>query len=302
MTSESSKNNIVKWLPVLFGAGLLITFFLPWVSWTGNMVSGYDMPRGYFFSLSESRFKLGNPFPKFDFSLNVFWLIPAGAVLTVLCIVLKKKWSLMALVTGFLSLSLLTVFYLFTQKLIMLGNGRNVFEMLQVAAWLHLFFAAGLIFSTTLRSYNLLKKVLWVVSGPLFVFISFLIMENYIMSETFSSTTELKPDYTVNASELIHEFALNDSAANNKYREKIISVNGISTEVETKSDSTINIKFADSTGSYIIFSLDKDQYVNAKNIKTGDAVSLKGSCSGSVYSDILSTTAISFKRSTLNKK
>lgn len=292
----------MKWLPVLFGTGLLVTFFLPWVSWNGSMLSGYDMPLGYFFNLSETRFKLGNPFPQINFSLNVFWLIPAGAFLTIIGAAVNKKWSFIALISGFLSLSLLTVFFLFTQKLIMLGNGRNVFEMMQAAAWMHLFFAVGLIFTTTVRSYNLLKKVLWVVSGPFFVFISFMLMENYIMSETFSSTTELKADYTVNASELIHEFAANDSAANNKYREKIISVNGISTEVETKSDSTINIKFADSTGSYIIFSLDKDQYVNAKNIKSGDAVSLKGSCSGSVYSDILSTTAISFKRSTLNKK
>jgi hypothetical protein len=300
MTIRSSNNNFRKWLPIVFGAGLLVSFFLPWVSWKGYLVSGYDLPRGYFFTLAETKLGLGNPFPQINFSFNVFWLIPAGALASMVLVAVNKKWNLAAFITGALSLSLIAVFFLFTQKLIMLGVGKNIFAMLQPAAWLQAVSAVGLIITTT--SSALLKKFAWIVAGPILVFISFLVMEKYIMGETFSDTAAVKADYTVTASELIHEFAANDSAANKKYREKIIIVNGTAAEVDIQSDSTTNIKYIDTTGSYIVFSLDKNQHEKVKNIKPGDAVSLKGSCSGSVYSEILSTTAISFKRSTLNKQ
>ncbi|MEQ1677440.1 MAG: hypothetical protein ABL876_12105, partial [Chitinophagaceae bacterium] len=57
---------------------------------------------------------------------------------------------------------------------------------------------------------------------------------------------------------------------------------------------------ADSTGSYAIFSFEKSMYEKAKAVQQGDQVSLKGVCSGSIYSEILGTTAISFKRATFN--
>lgn len=302
MITRSSNNKFSKWLSFVFGAGLLVSFFLPWVSWKENLVSGYDMPSGYFFTLAETKFGLGNPFPKLNFSFAVFWLIPAGTLASMVLMGINKKWSLAAFITGALSLSLVTVFFLFTQKLIMLGVGRNVFAMLQPSAWLQAASAIGLIITTATTSSALLKKTVWIAAGPFLVFISFILMEKYIMGETFSDTAGVKADYTVTALELIHEFAANDSAANKKYREKIIIVNGKAAEVEIQSDSTTNIKYTDTSGSYVVFSLDKNQYEKVKNIKHGDAVSLKGSCSGSVYSDILSTTSISFKRSTLNKQ
>jgi hypothetical protein len=301
MNTSGTNTIFSKWLPIIFGVGMLVSFFLPWVSWQGNLVSGYDLQGGHFFKLAETKFKLGNPFPKINFLFLAFWMIPVGALSTLVFVIIKKKWNWMAFVAGALSLSLLAVYFLFTEKLIMLGVGRNVFSMLQPAAWLHAFSAIGLILVVPV-SHPVLKKTVWIVAGPVFVFISFLIMEKYIMNETYSDTAGIKPDYTISATDLIHEFAANDSAANKKYLEKIISVTGAASEVEVKSDSTINIKFADSTGSYINFSLEKEQYEKVKNIKPGDAVSLKGSCSGSFYSDILSTTQISFKRSTLNKQ
>jgi len=89
---------------------------------------------------------------------------------------------------------------------------------------------------------------------------------------------------------------------NKKYLDKTLVVNGNASAVEVLADSTSTIKFSDSTGSYAIFSLEKNQLDQVKNIKSGDAVSLKGVCSGSIFSEILGTTSISFKRATLNKK
>lgn len=123
----------------------------------------------------------------------------------------------------------------------------------------------------------------------------------YIFTDTFSDTSKLKADFTVNARDLIAEFQQNDSAANRRYAEKLVQVRGVVTEVE-KADTTVNIKMADTTsGSYIIFAFQQQHLAEAKSIKEGDSVVIKGSCSGGAYSQILEAEFITFKRSTLVK-
>jgi hypothetical protein len=123
----------------------------------------------------------------------------------------------------------------------------------------------------------------------------------FIFNEKFTDTKERKAHYTVNAMDFLNEFIKNDSAANAKYVEKIITVNGRVTETEA-ADTTINIKMIDTlTDSYIIFAFQQQHLAEAKAIKAGDSISIKGSCSGGVYSEILETEFVTFKRCTLNK-
>ena len=123
----------------------------------------------------------------------------------------------------------------------------------------------------------------------------------YIFSEKFDDITEVKVDYTVNAADLIHEFEKDNNLANKKYAEKILVVNGMVSETEG-ADTTVNIKMADTTsGSYIIFAFQQQHRRQATNIKAGEQVSIRGSCSGGNYSKILETTYITFKRCALNK-
>lgn len=123
----------------------------------------------------------------------------------------------------------------------------------------------------------------------------------FLATEKFSDTKDRKVAYNVNALDFINEFQENDSAANAKYADKIVAVNGRVSETEAV-DTTFNIKFTDPvTGSYIIFAFQQQYQAEAKTISAGDSVSIKGSCSGSIYSKILDATAITFKRSTLNK-
>jgi len=123
----------------------------------------------------------------------------------------------------------------------------------------------------------------------------------YIFTEKFSDTTERKAAFTVNAIDFINEFKQNDGAANSKYREQIITVNGRVSELES-ADTTINVKMIDTlTGSYAIFAFQEQHLKEAKQLKVGDSVSIKGSCSGGVYSAILETEFISFKRCAVNK-
>ena len=123
----------------------------------------------------------------------------------------------------------------------------------------------------------------------------------YLATETFADTAKKKAVYTVNALDFIKEFRLNDSLANKKYTDKIITVNGTVSEIEA-ADTTANIKFIDSvTGSYAIFAFQEQHVAEAKTVKVGDSISIKGSCSGGIYSEILGTEFISFKRCALNK-
>ena len=123
----------------------------------------------------------------------------------------------------------------------------------------------------------------------------------YIFTVTFSDTAGLKPDYEKKAMDLLSEFQQNDSLANHKYAEKIITVRGIVSAIES-ADTTINIKMADTTsGAYIIFAFQQQHLAEAKKIKEGDSIAIKGSCSGGAYSEILETEYITFKRSTITR-
>ena len=123
----------------------------------------------------------------------------------------------------------------------------------------------------------------------------------YVATEKFSDTKNVKADYTVNAIEFIREFLPTDSAANKKYTDKIVTVKGIVSEVEA-ADTTVNIKFIDTvSGSYAIFAFQQQHITEAKTIKAGDQVSIKGSCSGGVFSQILGAESITFKRCTIDK-
>ena len=123
----------------------------------------------------------------------------------------------------------------------------------------------------------------------------------YIFTEKFTDTSKETAAYTVNAIDFIKEFQANDSMANNKYAEKIITVNGLVFETEA-ADTTINIKMMDTlTDAYIIFAFQQEHLKEAKQLKAGDNVSIKGSCSGGAYSQILETEFVTFKRCTLNK-
>jgi uncharacterized membrane protein len=124
----------------------------------------------------------------------------------------------------------------------------------------------------------------------------------YVATEKFSDTKDRKAAFTVNAVEFIREFRREDSTANKKYREKIVTVNGRVSELESPDSATINVKMIDTTtGDYAIFAFQEQHLAEAKSLQKGDSISIKGSCSGLSYSEILDLYYIPFKRSTLNK-
>ena len=123
----------------------------------------------------------------------------------------------------------------------------------------------------------------------------------YFQTLTYDDTAAVKVDYTVEAIPFIKEFEKDSKSANDKYSEKIIAVKGFVTAT-LPADTTINIEMKDTTtGSYIIFVFQQQHLDEAKKINPGDEVTIKGSCSGGIYSEILGSNFISFKRSTIKQ-
>jgi len=123
----------------------------------------------------------------------------------------------------------------------------------------------------------------------------------YFFNLTHDDTAKIKAEFSVEAIPFIKEFEADYKAANKKYADKIISVTGIITETEA-ADTTINIKIADTTtGSYLIFAFQQQHLDQAKSLKPGERATIKGSCSDGIYSEILDTYFVSFKRSTIDK-
>lgn len=122
----------------------------------------------------------------------------------------------------------------------------------------------------------------------------------FLFSKKHEDTATVKAEYSLPAVQLIQEFKANLAVANNRYAERIVAVTGRVTEIEN-ADTTVNIKMTDTTsGSYIIFAFQAQDMNTVKQIKEGDSISLKGSCSGGEYSNILEAHFINFKRCTIN--
>ena len=124
----------------------------------------------------------------------------------------------------------------------------------------------------------------------------------YLFTLKYEDTKDVKADFTVNAIDFIKEFRQDMTAANKKYSEKIIVVNGTVSAIEM-ADTTANIKMVDTlaNGAYIIFAFQQQHLSEAKQMKEGDRVSIKGSCSNGAFSNILETEYITFKRCAVNK-
>lgn len=144
---------------------------------------------------------------------------------------------------------------------------------------------------------NWIKRVLIIAAVILVAGVGFVW---YLFSEKHEDTAKVKAEYSIPAAQLINEFRTNLADANNRYTEKIVAVTGRVTEIES-ADTTVNVKMTDTTsGSYIIFAFQSQDMNTVKQMKAGDSISLKGSCSGGEYSNILEAHFINFKRCTIN--
>ncbi len=290
----------IKVALILSGIALTAAFFLPWVSWAGHPVAGSDFPSGHFFAVSRAQFGVDNPFPRFSFINYICWLIPVAALACLVAGFRGKSLAFTVLVAGVLSLSLATIYLFFTKTLVMLGGVPSLSGSLRPGFYLSAAASVVLLVAGLYRA-GWFWRLVAVAIGPVVAFAAFTAIGRYLENKTFDNTADIAPAYTVEAFDLIREFDRNDSAAGKKYLDKIVLVHGRISEIDRANDSTINIRFIDTTGSYAIFPFYSQALQEVRSLQAGDSVGIKAACSGDVYSEILETRIINFERCILNK-
>lgn len=95
------------------------------------------------------------------------------------------------------------------------------------------------------------------------------------------SLSEVEADMHVGAVALVHEFLANDSAAYHKYRNKVLSVEGMVREVDTTGgDCTVVMGDSVALSSAVRCLLDSTQASKAGALRRGDLVKIKGALTG----------------------
>ncbi len=297
---EQQSGRFSKYSSLLSAIAIIVCFFLPWVKWINVPVSARDMATGNFYTLSETNFAITNPFPEMIFVNGIFWLIPALCIVVILIVFFRKTFAgLYGAFAGAMVLGLGVVYALFTNELQLFDTNIQLGNALQPAFYIAVFSAIWLIITSWQKKW--LWKVFFLIAPLGLSYLAFNQIKESEVSEKTAATSTLKVAYTIDALKLINEFVTADSASNATYREKIMVVEGQVSELNA-SDAGATLSMADSTGSYVIFDFEKADSKIVQAIKAGDRVSVKGVCSGSIYSDILETQTISFKQSIIYSK
>jgi tRNA_anti-like len=253
---------------------LIISFFLPWWHESNNVHKGYNnIPEGYVILIAA---------------------ITTGLVALYNLVKKKMKFAGIYFPAGLAGVITAASVYFLIKNADKPEAGFDAGLYIAAAA------SALLVIAGLFIYFKAPKELVYGVAG-LILFGAGSFVYKKVMTEEYADTKSGKADYIVDALPFIKSFESGDSA-NKKYREKIISVRGRIAELE-EADSTINVKFIDTTnGSYVIFAFQQQSLNEAKSLQEGDSVAIKGSCNGGEHSDILGATFISFKRSTLDKK
>ncbi len=283
----------------LSGILLIAGFLLPWVKWDTARISGMDFPTNQFFTISENSYGLGNPFPEYAWLNHLFWIIPIAGLFILLLSLRKKSTGFVAIAAGCFTLALGLIYLLFSKELSSLDNTISIPASLQPGLYLALTGAIGAIFSAWPQKW--IAKLLFLIAPVVITWLGFTSLKDTVMNEAIEDTAQRSADFSFEAIPFIAEFITSDSAANARYREKVIVLTGIATEINT-TDSTATLTMADSTGSYVIFDFNKGEVDKVKAITPGNTASVKGICSGGIYSDIMETETISFKYAVINKQ
>ena len=298
--TQTQPGSVKKYGSLMAAVAVIVCFFLPWVKWVNVPVTAKDMATGNFYSLSETNFDITNPFPDYVFANGIFWLMPALCLVTMMFLLLRKSFAgIYSAIAGAMVLGLGLVYILFTNELKLFDNNIQLSTAIQPALYVAAIAAFVLVLNSWPNKWG--WKVFFIVAPLALSFFAFSQIKESQVSEKTAATDSLKATFTKDALQLIHEFVTADSASNATYREQVMVVEGLVSELNA-TDSTATLSMADSTGSYVIFDFEKTAAKSVQSFQVGDRVKVKGVCSGSIYSDILETHTISFKQSIIFTK
>lgn len=109
-------------------------------------------------------------------------------------------------------------------------------------------------------------------------------------NRTQKNTFDIDAFVSTTASALVKEFEVDETNANKKYNDKVISVKGVIHSIDL-TDSTQSIILKGETAG-VIGELEKSERKKMAGLKVGDSLNLKGVCTGFLMDVILVRTII----------
>jgi hypothetical protein len=100
----------------------------------------------------------------------------------------------------------------------------------------------------------------------------------YQYNRTVQGLANVRADFSVNATELIKEFVSNEDAANKKYLNKILSVNGMLKNVEAAQNTIVLGDTSDMSGVRCV--LDSTASSTVSSLQKGALITIKGAITG----------------------
>jgi hypothetical protein len=108
-----------------------------------------------------------------------------------------------------------------------------------------------------------------------------------------SDTADLTARYILSGNELIKAFTSDEKAANAKYLDKIIALNGIVKSVDQDEQGAFTVIVGDSASmSSVRCSMDSSHNAEAEGLKAGFSLTLKGICTGFNSDELLGSDVL----------
>lgn len=113
----------------------------------------------------------------------------------------------------------------------------------------------------------------------------------YLYHKPASKTVGGQAAFAVNAAALFSEFELNEEAANQKYLNKVLQVNGLIADIAPADSQGVTVMLATNHAMSGISCQIADPAA-AKDLKPGDRVQVKGLCTGMLMDVVLTKCSI----------
>ena len=120
------------------------------------------------------------------------------------------------------------------------------------------------------RKYLVIAVLVWVL---------LIVMGLYFYNKPHSSMASIKPDYSLEATELYKQFQQDEAVANKKYLDKVIVVKGMVAEVQQSgTNATVELRGESSLGGVNCSFMNMKP--NTQFTSKGSFLTIKGKCSG----------------------
>lgn len=138
------------------------------------------------------------------------------------------------------------------------------------------------------------KKTILVIVGVILVFVAvaaFYIYKEY--NRTHKDTAELKPEFSITATQLIKDFEMDEKSSDQKYWDKVVEVNGLVKDIQKDDRGFYSVVLGDtSTKSSVRCSMDSTHNREAESVQKGNRAILKGICTGFNADELLGSDVI----------